>query len=317
MKGAIPLVFLALIISISGCTIPGTNYIIPFPGFDVTSFENDVIIISSLQAIPSEVSATQQVRLLASIVNQGSKEFSDETQTGINTGTRGDIEVTLYDYCSPLFKLVKKCGTDLNPSNGDCSVQTLYPKETKQVEWILDANPDIKLPTSCDFKVSVSYPYKTNGLTTIHFINSKEMQRQIEDGSFQTKNSEIVLGEGPIKAWFDIRDQQPIPTDSGSPSYIPVLLKLENKGGGFLASKINIPKPDTSDLKINESACEFKEGMNDVELIQGEKSLYCEIENIKDADVSKETKKQLIVEIEYDYEFRSQTKVNVEPSITS
>ena len=301
MKALLLLPLLAVLVS--GCVLPGGISIPGIPGFGTQiSYENDVLIIKDFKAIPTTITKAETTNVIAYVENRGSKK--------VDTAT-----VKLYDYCGGLFDIESGTCDGTSISDSECPLTNILPKETKAMEWKLKPK-DIKLTTPCTIKISVSYPYKTDGLTSISFINQNEYQRQLELGLFQTRASDVVKGEGPIKAWFDVKMQQPIPAVQG---YTPISLEIANVGSGFLATP-NIPKdkvtvnlPDGMGIKSEE--CEF-EGSgethpeDDVKLIQNKRSLICQVEI--PTDVPKDLTKQLRASLEYDYEFRAETQVTVQ-----
>lgn len=295
-----------LILIISGCVIPGTGITIPgIPnifGPQVKEYESDIVIIRSLEAIPSSIKTGQQIRLISYIQNIGTESVSS-------------VDVDLFDYCSKeLFKEVEvKCpGTPYQDSETKCAISNMLPQETVEVDWILTPSDKIELETVCDLKVSSDYQYETTGLTTIHFINSKELQRQLNEGKFSPTTSYIAKGQGPIKAFIEVDDQQPISTVTGD-AYTTVSLKLENRGSGFLASHpgyVHIKEVDFGDLDRKD--CKFKAG-DDIKLIKGKSSaLPCDVKIPTDDLVPKETTKQMTVKVSYVYEFRKSAKVTVD-----
>ncbi len=312
MKALLLLPF--LVVLVSGCVLPGGISLPGLPGFGTEiSYENDVLIIKDLRAIPTTISKSETTRVIAYVENRGSEKI-------------GNAEVRLYDYCSGVFAIVGgSCdGNPLSAGENICQLKDILSKETKAVEWELRPQ-DIKLTTPCNIKMSVNYTYQTDGLTTISFINQQEYQRQLELGTFRTKSSDIVRGEGPIKAWFDVKSQQPIPS---APGTTPVSLEIVNMGSGFLATP-NISEDDIKvtiplDMKPKPEDCEFfsnpqedtakntvtSNPEDDVKLIQNRRSIICQM-NIPQ-DISKELTKQLAVSLEYAYEFRSQTSVTVQ-----
>ncbi len=306
-----------LVVLISGCTLPGGISLpaIPgLPGFGTEiSYENDVLIIRDLRAIPATISKSETTRVIAYVENRGSEKIDA-------------AEVRLYDYCSGVFKIEGgSCdGSEISEGDNRCPLKDILPKETKAIEWVLKPQ-NVQLTTPCTIKMSVNYSFQTDGLTTISFINPAEYQRQLELGTFKTKSSDIVRGEGPIKGWFDVKTQQPIPA---SPGTTPVSLEIANLGSGFLGTK-NITKKNvkvTIPLDMEPAKpedCEFyttKESTtettitsipeDDVKLIQNKRSLICQM-NIPQ-NIPKELTKQLAVSLEYTYEFRAQTSVTVQ-----
>ncbi|MBI4020134.1 MAG: hypothetical protein HY367_02275 [Candidatus Aenigmarchaeota archaeon] len=287
---------LASVVIVSGCTLPGQQVL----------YENDIVIIRDLQAVPSTITPQQSVRVIATVQNKGNKPIDN-------------VFVDLFDHCEGLFP--KNQISNVNCGGGDavtgtqCSIK-LEAQETKQVSWQLKPKEDIKLKTICPqdgMKVSVKYPETTTSITTVSFISRAEQDRQLQAGTLAPVDSYIAAGEGPIKPFLSVEDSQPIPTDSGS---TPVSLQVKNLGGGFLAdnTEIVIEKIDFGDLQIDGSVqChEVMKGADKlVPLIQKESSkFFC---SIIPPQTETQTTRTITTEISYIYEFRSSVKVTVEP----
>jgi len=318
------------VLLVSGCTIPGTNINIPFPWLNTISLENDVVVIKDLSAIPDEVTANQQIRLIAVIQNTGSSEFPLSNPKP-ESPLENKITVELFDYCQGLFDSasveVDACPGDPNSAKKSCEITKLLPKESTEVSWTLTPKSDIKLITPCDLKVSVTYSYITDGLTTVHFINSLEYSRQLAQGTYASKASTVSLGQGPVKAWYEIKDQQPIPAakEGSTPTQNSVTLNIENRGTGFVRivsgwdEKPSIFLKDITNEIFDDpfktdkqSKCSFSE-KRIIPLVQDKRELICHIKQLTDNDVPKETTNQLKTQIHYLYEFRKEAKVVVNP----
>ncbi len=253
---------LILIVSVSGCTIPGMGTVcIPFlPCEKVVELEDDIIVIKSLDALPQTVSNEQQIRLVAYVQNTGKEPVPQ--RLGKNTKIKEEnqkININLYDYCSGLFsKVEKSCDggefKDCKDTNDCfCKIDELLPGQIKPVVWILKAGSrsNVPLKTECDLKVSVTYPYKTTSLSTISFIDYNYMQNQINEGTFKKTDSYIVSGYGPVKPMMFVEDEQPIAVQSGHEGNTVVNLKIKNKGKGYLcrdAGTIETDKTTTSSV---------------------------------------------------------------------
>lgn len=311
---------LILVILVSGCIIPGTNIDIPFlpdmfGGGATVEYENDIIIIRSLTAIPDTIVPDQSTRLISYIQNLGNDK-------------KENIMVSLYDYCSGLFEEVKvKCPGANSYSNGNsCTSIILLPGETKEVSWTLTAD-NIPIETSCDLKVFVQYEQTTPGITSITFINPTEMQRRIQEGTFTPITSYTTVGEGPIKPYLTVEDTQPISTDTGT---TVLAFQIVNKGSGFMPGDIltslnihlgQLNLKTESNNENNNNRCEkvFKQSgdTSDIKLIDRESpKLYCAVE-IADAlqQGQLETTIHLRDDITYNYQFRQQVKVTVRPKM--
>ena len=319
MKHFMLLGILVFVISVSGCTTFPFNIFTP-----VATGTSDVIIIKDLTAIPSKISAGQQTRITANIQNLGADPIQDF----------GPIEVTLFDYCEGLFTIESlDCPNPGNDNNvkETCIINDLLPQEIKQVSWVLSPDSELKLPITCPedgMKVFVRYPYTTNGLTTITFINPIELERQLQQNTYSEQQSATSLGEGPLKAVLTVEDQQPVPAArEGKPTTTTISLQIQNKGQGFPVAfetdqgekfhvqDVTVTFPDG--IRPAESGeCRFKTGTLDkpVRLIREESSkLLCEIDTLSETEVAKETTRTIQVEMSYEYEFRDSVKVEVTP----
>lgn len=309
------LLALAAVIAVSGCTS------LPFLGGGTISYDNDIVVIRELSAVPQTIGKGQTLKVLAYVENVGDKSL------GKGADVEGSVSVNLYDYCSGLFTIQSSaCGGVASGQSAECAFDKMLPKETKLVEWVLKPSEDTKLTTKCTLRVAARYPYETDGVTSITFINPNELERQLQQGTFKPLSSTNSLGFGPIKANFEVRDQQPIPasrTSAQTPVYTPVFLQIENRGSGFLA-----PQPDgksviksgqvtldVAGLALNAPNCRWTAtGISeDVTLIKSKAApVLCEIVAPSEDAVPKELTKQLGVSIKYDYEFRKEIQVTVE-----
>lgn len=305
MKKSILPVLIPLLL-VSGCTIPGTNIDIPFiPNLfngDTVTYENDILVINSLEAVPSTVAPGQTLRLLAYVENKGNKRITE-------------AEIMLFDYCKGIFQEPRR-----DHSGPSFEIPA---KGTILRTWTLQAE-DLKLLSTCSLKVSVSYPYSTSGLATIHFINEDERNRQLQEGRFTPKQSYKVAGEGPIKAYFNVEDEQPI-SDFPENTFI-LSLQIRNEGSGFLKGENKITK-DKINIDWNgltpdygpDCAFEGNTVKEDIILINKESpKLTCKIKSL-DHVVREETRTITIkVGLEtkkYEYEFTRESKVTVEPKL--
>jgi hypothetical protein len=318
MKRLLLLLPVFLIVLTSGCTIPGLDNLIGTGPV----YESDVVVIRSMQAYPSVIRTGEQMRLVTYVQNTGDKT--------VPASDAENIKVTLYDHCTGLFdesSITPNCPDGNNEGKTVCNVKQLLPGETKEMDWTLFPNPT-KIATPCELKVSVTYPYTTNGLSTISFVEPKEYQRQLEQGSFSAKAHYTAKGQGPVKAFFSVKDQEPIPAAEG---FTSVSLDFHNMGYGFLAN----PGPATGTvtgprilaesvtMKVPEELlpvkdCEYGKDSElkpdeDVKLIKNKRSLPCKL--TIPTDVDKETTYQLEVSATYLYEFRQKTKVTVNPGL--
>ena len=262
MRMFLPICVLLLVVS-SGCTVPILNIDLPglpdIPGFGdtVVQQEHDVIVINSFDAYPDEIDAGGTTKLIAYIQNIGDADVYN-------------VQVDLFDYCQGLFTpRLLTCGPEeyqvLAGDNPDtpgyqgytkCNIKRILSKQIVPVIWSVCQNraEAVKVKTVCPpdgMKMSVRYNYTTTSLTTIQFISLEEMQRQMIERTYDTTNSYISLGQGPIKPVVTVEDKQPIPvfsvnpgglnTNQGVPDARTVLkLQLKNMGSGQLDTKVPV-----------------------------------------------------------------------------
>jgi hypothetical protein len=316
----------AAVLLVSGCTIPGTDIEIPFIsglfGPSVEQDTTDVVVISSLRAIPDTVVPGQQFRIIAYVQNKGSKTFEKS------------VQVKLYDYCKGTFEIL---GNNIEKGvDGDqastCTIEKLLPYETKEIYWTLKADKGIELKTVCPsdgMKVSVTYPYESTSLSTITFMEPTEYQRRIEQGTLQSKDSYIIAGDGPVRAYLDVEDEQPIPIDAKT---TVLSLNIENRGSGYPVTQtsqqgdeyqVTVKSVDTGSEEIGNiymewkkaDDCEIKTDGFKTKLIQDKRKFVCEANIMGGGDVGLESTISMETAISYTYQFTKSAKVTVEPKI--
>jgi hypothetical protein len=310
-------------------------------------YENDVLVISTLDAVPSTVSTGQQFRLSAWIENRGG-----ETVPQKNEGLTQPVKIKLYDTCEGLFKEIKVTCPNLQETpSTECQIDSILPKQKIPVFWTLTArdSKEIPLETSCNLKVYVQYPYRTKSITSINFIDYVEMQRQMDTNSFKAVTSYITEGYGPIKPWLTVEDQQPIPVKSGTKSTATMAFQIKNQGSGFLAGSFELlpgyvapgqsdiipsttPKIPVSAIRIftniGSGASDYKIGSDILAAIQkmdafqliGKESpkQFFTVETPYQNKIEKVATYSVSTSVDYIYEFRKEIKVTIKPpAITS
>jgi hypothetical protein len=299
MRGVLLLpVALAAVVLASGCTIPGTDIEIPIPflggGQEVVEYKDDIIIIKSLQVTPgTEVKPGQALTLYADIQN------IQETMAG---GEKVSATVELYDYCLNMFSVEGE-----NPETID-----MQPREISSVEWVLTPKADIKLKTPCTLKVKVTYHYTTRVVTQITFVDENELNSRVRRGESWRISGSSVIGYGPVKPYLTVESQQPISENVNG----FISLTIKNVGNGFVKnSKIgNDVKIEEEKLKIELAkegggGCVFKAP---IDLINKQSyPLMCTVK--PPGDISIEQTYDMKAEVEYDYEFRKDIRVTVNP----
>jgi hypothetical protein len=337
------LLTLVLVLAVSGCTsLPG-NFCIPgFTCNTVVEESHDVIVIESLQALPSEVTDSGTIKLSAIVSNVANKNADI---------TRVPVTVELYDYCEGLFSISSASGGTKISEDKERIEMTLLRGEKKQLDWTLNAAEKGRVPvdTECKLKIRAKYQYATTSITTIHLINQAEMQRMLTDGSYKKIGSYQSIGYGPIKPYINIEAEQPIPVEAGKPLNIAFTIQLVNKGNGFLSTPsgtitvntasepsiqhVTISTADKGD-QISEDIArqlseKIKKYINDnkaIKLVRGESAVIPHsftVQNPKSPSI--EETKTIMASIgssekgeavnPYWYEFRKEVTVKVKPRI--
>ncbi len=236
------------------------------------------------------------------------------------TPTEKGITVSLFDYCTDLFTVeaAPDKANSVSCSGASCTISKLLPKEIVEIRWTLKPR-DVKLTTKCNLKVAVAYDYRTSSLTTMHFIDPSEFQRMLDRGQTPSDQSFISVGEGPLKGYLEVKDKQPIVANQGG-TIIQTSMIIENKGAGFLASpddkpphvsKIEIVAPGNG-LQVESGKCKAQDAPpGDIRLIKGTSTLLpCQLKMTE--SVAKETTRQVLVHVDYRYEFREDVDVTIE-----
>ncbi|MBI2675345.1 MAG: hypothetical protein HYX24_02720 [Candidatus Aenigmarchaeota archaeon] len=288
------------VILISGCLDSG----VCVPGLTAceTQYTDDVIVIKSLEAIPSEIAPEQTTKIIAYVENR------------LNAPVKG-IHVELFDYCPGLLNL------EGSASQGPYD---LLGKEVKEASWTLKAQDTVRLETTCPkdgVKIRVLYPYKTSSRTTISFIDENEYQRRLEEGRFRKQASDVVLGEGPLKPRVIVDDVQPVPAGIGNTI---LTFNIKNSGQGFpkdtaipVKGNIKIESSDGNGLATALYTCISKEGEEEriIKFIQKETPNFACAIKVPEAQGRIEFTEFITVTLDYIYEFRSSVIVKVKPKM--
>ena len=338
MRALLPAVPILLTLMVSGCTIPGIPCIPGLTCGQTVEETHDVIVIESLQALPSNVPPGGTIKLIAVISNVADidAEIKDVP-----------VYVELYDYCSGLF---------IKPADAQRKIENLLRGEKRQIEWTLQSLPREQVPvkTECTLKIRAKYQYSTKSITTLHLIDYAEMQRRISEGTYKEIGSYTSVGYGPIKPYITVEGTQPIPVENNNINTV-LSLQIKNKGNGFLSGPFcqdgksycggcstdtqnkEDPGPiiTRDQVKITSAgdsisgsiAQKLSTALNDffketcgsstkyIKLIKKESTpMPCTIAGMDIGNVPVESTKTIQAEIEnYWYEFRKEIKVTVEP----
>ncbi|HLD56745.1 MAG TPA: hypothetical protein VJA47_00460 [archaeon] len=291
----LPLVF---VVFISGCSIPGLG-----PGS--ASGVSDIISIESVIAEPSPVKSTQTLLLKAEIKNNG-KDPKDNILVKLTNPCTGGSPGWFKD------DVKVNCGKG-NIDGLECSNLNFIGGVSKTITWTLQAaETKTRLP-DCEFAVSVIYSHKSESTVPISFIPSTETAKSVP-----TAGSDVL---GPIKAYAEIDDDQPIKGNSrdGAPQYVTVMVNIDNKGSGFPKSNIPITQltfePGTLTPKADE--CEVKSKTEDIEFEDGKTNpLQCRLLIPSDSEINSNPNLRTVAlktTLSYEYEVRDTTKIRVEP----
>jgi hypothetical protein len=320
MRKLLLLAFLIPLITVSGCVIPGTDFRIPIIsdlfGPPIEEFRHDVVVIKSLQAIPSHTIRSGQSLTLRAYVQNLQKPESDP-QT--------DVEIELYDDCG-IFKTEGiMCTGGSFEGNIKCLIKKMYPQSTAIVDWRMTAN-DLKIKTPCDVGVLVRYTYTTYTTSSASFVNQEELQNLVAQGKQFSEKGMIVVGEGPVKSYIEVPNQ-PIMVDIvGNTGKGMMTFWVENKGGGEL-EKNTIEKKNIEigcarsgatggDEVTGCGKCLEKIDEDGLKLIGKSSPKYsCEIEPTNKGFITQEKTYQLTSKIKYSYKFTKKFKLTVEPEI--
>jgi hypothetical protein len=333
-------IILFLVISVSGCTgLESIPFLSSFciPGLtctQVVQYENDILVISTLDAIPSTISTGQQFRLSAWIENRGA-----ETVPQTSEGITQKVTIKLYDTCEGLFKPIEvTCPNVQATARTECQIDSILPKQKVPIFWTLTAYDKDKIPleTSCNLKVLVQYRYRTKSITSISFIDYTEMQRQMNENKFTPITSYITEGYGPIKPYLTVEDQQPIPLGSPGSSSNPTFsmaFQIKNQGSGFLSKAADETSPSVvikqGDIAITQNTQFLSDNIDTLiknkipqsglTFIGKETPKYTFATKTPDrGKVEKIATYYVTTRVDYSYEFRKEIKVTIKPpAITS
>jgi len=318
-REAMPLAALvALVLTVSGCTIPGTDIVIPgIPnifGPGTIDYTNDIIIIKGLQVTPqAKVKAGQTLTLYADIQNLQDPQLAESGKV--------PVSVELYDYCTSLFEVEpsQQSGAEIIGTEGTKGFSfSMSPQEIKTVSWRLTPRGDIKLTTPCELKVKVSYAHTTRTVTSVTFINPKELEGRIRRGEAWQVKGATTRGYGPVKAFVEVETQQPVPADESTPAQLSITIK--NVGQGYVKNSeiphdsFSIDPPDG--LEWGEGGCDFPDGP--IQIIRKQSTpLFCSVRPTGEVDVEQTYDIVATVGLDYDEDYRSATRdYTIEPEYT-
>ena len=312
MQKPLLLIPLACILLISGCTVPGLGIQIPFLpdlfGPPTVEYENDIVVIRNLQAIPAiTVKSGQPLTLYADIENLDRPEKNPLTA----------VSVELFDYCVNLFTIEPRCpaGDGTITTTEGCNFTQFFPKEIKTVSWILTPK-DIDLEQQCELKVRVRYPYTTNAVTQISFIDAAELSNRIRRGEPYHISGFEARSEGPVKPYLHVESQQPVSDDSVG----QISLQAKNVGFGFVQgsqlAQDAVVAHDKVELDLLPDGGDCRLNATQRKLINKETPpIFCRASYDVPPEIA-ETTFNLEASVTYAYEFRKSLVVKVVPKET-
>ncbi len=323
MKSVLLAIPIILVVLASGCTVPGTDIEIPFLsdffGPNVKEFENDMVIIKDLQAVPSAtVRSGQSISVYAYVQNRQKPENNPH-----------EVTVQLFNDCG-LYSVITTCPTNSKDNSTDpnsCKFD-MYPQSTQTVQWKLTAKK-VNVETDCELGFMVIYDYPTYTTSSVTFVNKRELENLILQGKQFNEKGTIVAGEGPIKPYIEIAGQ-PIAVDpdkSGEEAGSAVAtFWIENKGSGeLLENKIKTVDMHEEPMldKLNgvvgcnpTIGSEKRPKPEELKLIGKESPKFsCEISLKNPSEVRIDKTYQISARIEYTYKFVKRLKTTIKPEI--
>ncbi len=323
MKKFLP-VALVLVVFSSGCTIPGLEGInIPFlTGGQVVQYEHDIIVIKSLEAVPSEIDAGQSTKIIAYVQNIGDRAI------GIGEVGGKAVEVELYDYCSGLFTpTLDICKTESGHGvSTKCTIDKILPGEIVPVTWTLaQNNGNIPLKTVCPqdgVKVLVKYPYETTALTTVTFISDEELERSIVQRDYWAVGDYMVSGQGPLKPYITVEDKQPVPVFPGARTVLGFQVKNMGQGypstsgiGGMNGNPISYTIKGVEDIGTRMECAIVSNPNTEIVIVGKESTKYLCTIDLSNMNIERRGTSIVEMKIAYDYIFTDKVTVTVNPKI--
>ncbi|HDD46160.1 MAG TPA: hypothetical protein ENG42_01680 [Candidatus Aenigmarchaeota archaeon] len=296
----------ALIVLISGCTIPGTNIELPFLGASVKEYSDDVVVIDMIRVTPSSEIRSGESATLRVYIKNVMESSEREPQ---------NVKVSLYNDCN-LFdiNLISCSGDKGGKKEGErtCNIGTLGPQSTGIIEWKLKAKR-VSVENTCDIGIMVKYEYITHSTSSVTFVNKKEYERLLMEGKKISSTARISVGEGPIKPYVEVRGQPIIVEDNEGSGLMRFW--IENKGKGELyGDKIKLRELKGEGITGVEDC---KKKAKEIRIIGRKSPFYvCEIKLGGGERVELEKTYWINAKIEYTYSFRKTIRVDVKPPLS-
>ncbi|UCG95615.1 MAG: hypothetical protein JSV92_01025 [archaeon] len=218
-KWILPVLFLVLVIFVSGCAEGGDLQSI----FSALSEEQEVVVapkdalvIEDLRTIPDPpINADSDFTLTFQVVNIG------ETTEGSKEAK--NVEVTVYDSGRCNIKSPKTAFSELD----------IYPGGGSELaEWDFTAPDNKKLgymEGKCSIRFVVRYKYDAHTTSDISIISTERLNQASRTGETLTISPSQVQSRGPIKIRLDFEVTQPV----DEKLTIPLIIKVYDQGSGM------------------------------------------------------------------------------------
>jgi len=239
---------LILVLFVSGCidinNLGLSNCDIPFicqqNTVNVTKLGPDILVIQNINVIPKgSVRPKDEFSVYFQVKNQEENDIVS------------NVRYSLFDTGLCSFS----GGTPINPKTIPPQLWddgNFAPAETKQGDWSFSA-PSLEdianLRTVCPIKFKITYNYTSRSQVDIGLIDDvrlKELQRSGKDVSYSTN---LNIGRGPIKIYFDFGGTLPARNNSNLSFYVRVV----DEGSGLYTTipkgKLSIQAPNMNSAR--------------------------------------------------------------------
>jgi len=291
-KDVLLIVLVALIVGISGCTIPflpseePKTAIAGTEGLRIEYFGADVEF-----PVPN-----QPINIEAVVKNVGDAVATDVTGTP-------------YLLAWSEYTGEKTCAASLNPPNPEINREG----EECKIKWEVTTPADVKEPQTYDAGVSITYKYETRTLITVYALSKDRYVKKREAGEAIPTIKSIVNSDAPIHVEARMQDVLKL----GSKD-IPITLIFRNVGTGnvkyenyrYQLDKVSA-KVKGLDITLDASDC-------DTVYMRGGREGSCQLL----LDLSSygpptyhELKIPIEITTEYTYTITAETKITVHPTL--
>lgn len=212
------LVMLLAVVILSGCTIPGTGIVLPFPDMGGVVGGSGVIIKSFVPAF-STVRSGEELDFMLTMQNVGTVKAGNVQVMLLGLDTWGMGAKDEATFCTWVDG-IDAANTKINS-----------PGETVNCEISRKA-PDVPIGLTTTFspKIRVNYAYRTDLVKSITFASIQELKSMKVRG-VSPPMSTTSQTNGPIR--FDIKSGPPIKVSDSSAEF-PLTITVTNVGGGVV-----------------------------------------------------------------------------------